>query len=34
MTALVVVAAGVVAIFLIVSDVLVGLLDPRIRVAD
>lgn len=34
MTALVVVAAGVVAIFLVVSDVLVGLLDPRIRVAD
>ena len=33
LTALVVVAAGVVAIFLVVSDVLVGLLDPRIRVA-
>ena len=34
MTALVVVAAGVVAIFLVVSDLFVGLLDPRIRVAD
>ena len=34
MTALVVVAAGVVAIFLVVSDILVGLLDPRIRIAD
>ena len=33
LTALVVVAAGVVAIFLVVSDVLVGLLDPRIRVS-
>ncbi|HEX6789427.1 MAG TPA: ABC transporter permease [Gaiellaceae bacterium] len=33
LTALVVVAAGVVAIFLVVSDLLVGLLDPRIRVA-
>jgi peptide/nickel transport system permease protein len=32
MTALVVVAAGVVAIFLVVSDLFVGLLDPRIRV--
>jgi peptide/nickel transport system permease protein len=34
MTALVVVAAGVVAIFLVVSDVFIGLLDPRIRVSD
>lgn len=34
LTALVVVAAAVVAIFLLVSDVFVGLLDPRIRVAD
>jgi peptide/nickel transport system permease protein len=32
LTALVVVAAGVVAIFLVLSDVFVGLLDPRIRV--
>ena len=32
LTALVVVAAGVVAIFLVISDVFVGLLDPRIRV--
>jgi peptide/nickel transport system permease protein len=34
MTALVVVAAGVVAIFLVVSDVFIGLLDPRIRLSD
>jgi ABC-type dipeptide/oligopeptide/nickel transport system permease component len=34
LTALVVVAAGVVAIFLVVSDAFVGLLDPRIRVDD
>ncbi len=34
LTALVVVAAGVVAIFLLVSDIFVGLLDPRIRVGD
>jgi ABC-type dipeptide/oligopeptide/nickel transport system permease component len=34
LTALVVAAAGVVAIFLLVSDLFVGLLDPRIRVAD
>jgi peptide/nickel transport system permease protein len=31
MTALVVVTAGVVSIFLLASDLLVGLLDPRIR---
>lgn len=34
LTALVVVAAGVVAIFLVVSDLFVGFLDPRIRASD